>query len=594
MLDEGRSLSGHERTLCYLNLGNQTGSRQFANISASSGLDHADDGRAVAVADWDNDGDLDLWMSNRNAPRLRFLRNEYAGPAKYVQIGLRGGQGVNRDAIGARVEVRLSDGTLLIKTLRAGESFLSQSSKWIHFGLGGAEDKTVNVAVRWPDGERRDVGALEPNARYLIVRGGAVERIADRGAASPSLEPKTVAIPPPADTARIPVVYPHPAPSIRYRDLKTGQMVEQPSPAPAKHWLLVNFWATWCAPCLAELGELTARASALKAANIDVLALSVDGVATTGNGKPERVARILDKMGFPFAAGHAETTTIGVFQELDDVLTAAIRPLPVPCSFLIDPYGRVVFIYKGSASVDQLLLDAQKADLTLEDRWARAALLAGSTIDDVAIRKTRATLSATWHFRQADKFKEKAPPFAAYFLSQGLLQRPEVHKARAYLGSLLGLMGREREAREHLEHVVNSDPELAEGQFELAMLDYRGGRLNDAQQRLSELLDKRPDHTEAQNNLAWLLATHPRPERRDYPRAVTLARAAVLSNDQMKLSGYLDTLAVAEAGMGDLAAAATTLERAIKAAEAAGQSQSIPEMRERLKDFRAGRVYQAP
>ena len=63
----GHSYSGHERNCCFLNL---PGGR-FANVSQLSGFDFPEDGRAVAVCDWDGDGDQDFWVANRGAPRLR-------------------------------------------------------------------------------------------------------------------------------------------------------------------------------------------------------------------------------------------------------------------------------------------------------------------------------------------------------------------------------------------------------------------------------------------------------------------------------------------------------------------------------------------
>ena len=53
MLRAGRSLSGHERNCCFLN---GRGGR-FADVSAVARLDFDDDGRVLALADWDYDGD---------------------------------------------------------------------------------------------------------------------------------------------------------------------------------------------------------------------------------------------------------------------------------------------------------------------------------------------------------------------------------------------------------------------------------------------------------------------------------------------------------------------------------------------------------
>ena len=75
LLQQDRSFSGHERNCAFLNSGNG----QFVDVSAASGLDFADDGRAVGLVDWDFDGDIDFWIANRSAPQLRFLRNDDQG-----------------------------------------------------------------------------------------------------------------------------------------------------------------------------------------------------------------------------------------------------------------------------------------------------------------------------------------------------------------------------------------------------------------------------------------------------------------------------------------------------------------------------------
>ena len=119
----GRSFSGRERHCVYLN----TGSERFANISAVSGLDFPDDGRAVAPVDWDQDGDLDLWISNRNAPRIRLLKNNTSRDRHYLALRLQGdGSKTNRDAIGARVELVVGDDELKrITTLRCRRGVFS-------------------------------------------------------------------------------------------------------------------------------------------------------------------------------------------------------------------------------------------------------------------------------------------------------------------------------------------------------------------------------------------------------------------------------------------------------------------------------------
>ena len=98
----GSSFSGRERNCVFLN----TGDRRFADVSAVTQLDFQDDGRAVGLTDWDHDGDMDMWLANRTAPRLRLIRNDLANASRHLALHLVG-RTCNRDAIGARVEVYL-------------------------------------------------------------------------------------------------------------------------------------------------------------------------------------------------------------------------------------------------------------------------------------------------------------------------------------------------------------------------------------------------------------------------------------------------------------------------------------------------------
>jgi hypothetical protein len=92
LVSDGGSLSGHERNCAFLNV---EGGR-FDTVSSVSGLDFDDDARSPVSIDWDRDGDLDLWVANRTAPQLRFLRNDTPGDNQFVALRLRGTKS-NRD-----------------------------------------------------------------------------------------------------------------------------------------------------------------------------------------------------------------------------------------------------------------------------------------------------------------------------------------------------------------------------------------------------------------------------------------------------------------------------------------------------------------
>ena len=196
LIDEGSSWSGNERNCCFLN----TRGSAFANASAATGLGFPDDARAVAMVDWDLDGRLDMWVTNRTAPRIRFLHNLSPTAHHSVMFQLRGTT-ANRDAIGARVLLQLAGGVKLIRTLHAGDGYLAQSSKWVHFGLGdiaGIEKMTV----RWPGGAVENFGGVLADGRWLLVQGSgrAAAWQAPRGAIT--LAPGPLELPELPSTAR--------------------------------------------------------------------------------------------------------------------------------------------------------------------------------------------------------------------------------------------------------------------------------------------------------------------------------------------------------------------------------------------------------
>ena len=178
LIREGHSFSGHERNCAFLNLGDnvKTGTR-FSDVSACLNVDVPDDSRGLAVTDWDQDGDLDFWLANRTGPRVRLMLNpcndDQSASKSFVALQLVG-VSCNRDAIGARVELATANGAKSqYRTVRAGDGFLSQSSRVLHFGLD-ASDPIVRVRVRWPGtSEYQTFDSIQAGHRYRLVQGKA-------------------------------------------------------------------------------------------------------------------------------------------------------------------------------------------------------------------------------------------------------------------------------------------------------------------------------------------------------------------------------------------------------------------------------------
>ena len=173
---EQYSVYSRQRNRCYASIGTSG----FAEMSSASGLNFQEDSRALAATDWDHDGDVDVLVVNRTGPQLRFFIN-VLNRRNSVSFRLKG-EASNRDAIGARVEVKL-DGVAvpLVKTVQAGSGFLSQSSKRLTFGVGEAK-KVESVVVRWPSGKVHQLKQLGVGSTYDLAEGNAepVERVNDR------------------------------------------------------------------------------------------------------------------------------------------------------------------------------------------------------------------------------------------------------------------------------------------------------------------------------------------------------------------------------------------------------------------------------
>ena len=140
------------------------GDGAFADITSALG-GGAFDGRGVAFADFDNDGDLDLVVTaDMNEPN-RLWRNDSPTDHHWLGLRLRGTRS-NRSAIGARVVVTTAEGSY-VQEVSGGAGRGSQNSLPLEFGLGSAT-VVEELTIRWPSGFvqiRRDVAV----DRYITI-----------------------------------------------------------------------------------------------------------------------------------------------------------------------------------------------------------------------------------------------------------------------------------------------------------------------------------------------------------------------------------------------------------------------------------------
>jgi hypothetical protein len=109
-------------------------------------------GRGVALGDLDDDGDVDIVISNQRGAAT-VLENVSESGRHWIGFELDGRDAMNRDAIGAIVEVR-AGGMVQVREVRAGGSYLSGNDRRLVFGLGG-EDQVDEVILRVAGGTRR-------------------------------------------------------------------------------------------------------------------------------------------------------------------------------------------------------------------------------------------------------------------------------------------------------------------------------------------------------------------------------------------------------------------------------------------------------
>ena len=632
MMLEGRSFSGHERNCCYLNCGSSPAANgRFANISATSGIDFPDDGRALVTMDWDQDGDLDIWVANRNAPRLRFMRNQLAEPHRYLSFQLEGnGTTVNRDAIGARVEVVLEKETdnqkitkpnKRVQTLRAGEGFLSQNSKRLHFGIGENE-QVRRVVVAWPDGQREDFGPLEDGAQYRLVQGsGQAERKAPR-TETVRLAAMNQTLPPKQQQSALHLLTPLPLPLLSYETFsgKTKQLRTKKNKA-----LLINLWASWCQPCLEELLAFSTQAERLQEAGLEIVALNVDGLGNDTT-PPETASKWIANQQLPFTVGRANSTLLDQLQQLHDMQTTLRPPLPLPTSFLIDATGELITIYKGPVTVEEVLKELKNAAATTDrkSRLRRIAGMPGETIQDTWADDALETIEVERRFQYADWLRENGfeePAIVQYQIilrlwpdsakahidlgsswlgtgnldgaeqafKQALAIEPDSSRAHLRLGSLYLKKGQQQLALRHLQQAEKLSPEDVSILNNLGTLYDQLGNYQQAIEQFNRAIELVPGEPGSYNNLAWLRATCADAKFRDGPQAVKLAREACHLTGWNNFS-TLDTLATAYAATGNLEEALRWQMKAIEYAPKAQQDK----LKRRLEVYRKDKTSLPP
>ena len=539
VVKQGRSFSGRERHCCFLN----TGETQFADVSAISGIDLEDDGRGLATTDWDNDGDLDVWISNRNGPMLRFFENatNTLSSGDFLRLRLVGTNS-NRDAIGARLELRLEgEPNPIVRTLKAGEGFLSQSSKWVHFGCGSLHD-FESLKVRWPSGQVDIIRDLSLNGCYELTEGNVKPR---------QLEVTPVKIAKSLDQSEIRkstqrsqmfTHMPISLPRLAYES-STGNAIDiskfRGKPT------LVNLWSSECKACQIEISKLDAWQEET-AADVNLCVISVDRLLDPSQSE---TTRLLDQKAFK--VGWATAALVDKVQIVSDTIYDVYEPIPVPTSLLLDSDGNLAAIYKGP--VDGIRLAADIKRLPLQENARRNASV----------------------------------PFPGRWIA-------EYRKLHLIdLAFRLLEAGYEEDAIEFYsrnDRMLASHGQSARLFHDLAKVFLKRGNERKACDFLRAALQRSPNYYQAMDRLAWVLATSRDEQLFNPVKSLELAkRAGQLCSHRDPL--VLDSLAAAFAANGDFGNATETARSGRELARSLGREELVETIDRRMKLYKGRKPY---
>ncbi len=156
------NLSYAQKDLLFENVGGR-----FRDVSAQAGpaLQAERVGRGLAVADFDNDGNLDVVISSAGRPPV-LLKNQGAGGGNWITIRAQGGKS-NGFGLGTTVRVQTSNG-LQVREINNVASYLSANDIRLHVGLGTAKI-VQQIDVLWPSGTKQTLKDVAVN-QILVIK----------------------------------------------------------------------------------------------------------------------------------------------------------------------------------------------------------------------------------------------------------------------------------------------------------------------------------------------------------------------------------------------------------------------------------------
>ncbi|MCB9464576.1 MAG: redoxin domain-containing protein [Candidatus Eisenbacteria bacterium] len=342
MFRDGFSFSGYERDGFYLSVAPNDASaatqsngtdtqagprRRFANVSGVSGLDSPSDGRATVFADFDNDGDIDIFLTTIQGDAHLLYRNEVGADFGFLRIALRGTTS-GTDAFSAVVRVGTSRG-VQTQVKSGGEGYLAEHDPRLLFGLG-RDESAEWVEVTWPNGTKQRFDQPFPSrSSWLLVEGDATPH---------SVRETRTSLPAPyaQDQALLASLGLEKGGELPNFDVvgRDGSTKPWKSTLAPNQRALVNLWATWCVPCKTEMPELQKKASYFESKEIQLLGLSIDTREDMSG-----IGRFLEERGVTYPVALGGSSAVDAIYGDGEVF--------VPLTFVLDERGKIETAFGG-------------------------------------------------------------------------------------------------------------------------------------------------------------------------------------------------------------------------------------------------------
>lgn len=172
-----------------------------------------------------------------------------------------------------------------------------------------------------------------------------------------------------------------------------------------------------------------------------------------------------------------------------------------------------------------------------------------------------------------------------FHFSEVLRIKPEDPEIHYNLGLAFSNQGDWKKAADHFEQLVQALPQHARGHYQLGLMLERTGRINKALQQYRKALEVQKDWAVVENQLAWVLATHPQSQIRNPDESLDIALKAC-RHTQFSNPSYLDTLAAAYGSSGKFREALETAGKALNLAKSSNQDHLAQEITYRIELYK--------